>query len=70
MARGFRLANDYAPLSGNPRAFGHTGIGGALGFADPDRRLGFGFTPNRLAPGPGMSPYAKRLVDAVMACLD
>lgn len=69
MARGFRLASDFAPFSGNPKAFGHTGIGGALGFADPDRRLGFGFTPNRLAPGPGTSPYAKRLVDALMACL-
>ena len=70
MARGFRLANDYAPMSGSPRAFGHTGIGGALGFADPDRKIGFGFTPNRLAPGPGMSPYAGRLVDALLHCLD
>ncbi len=69
MARGFRLSNDYAPMSGNVRAFGHTGIGGALGFADPDRRLGFAFTPNRLAPGPGTSPYGKRLVDALMDCL-
>ena len=69
MARGFRLANDYAPFSGNPASFGHTGIGGALGFADSNRRLGFGFTPNRLAPGPGASPYAERLVDAVMRAL-
>ena len=38
-------------------------------FADPDLKLGFAFTPNRLAPGPGQSPYAKRLVDAVMGCL-
>lgn len=69
MARGFRLSNDYAPFTGNPRAFGHTGIGGAIAFADPDRRLGFCFTPNRLAPGPGTSVYAKRLIDALTACL-
>ncbi len=69
IARGFRLSNAYAPFSGNPASFGHTGIGGALGFADPDRRLAFGFTPNRLAPGPGASLYAQRLIDAVMGCL-
>lgn len=66
---GFRRSNAYAPFTGNDRAFGHTGIGGALAFADPDLQLSFAFAPNRLAPGPGQSKPAKRLVDAVMRSL-
>ena len=65
MARGFRLTNDYSPFNGSKRAFGHSGIGGALAFGDPDRGLGFAFLTNRLAPGPGASPYAMRLVAAL-----
>lgn len=50
---GFRLSaadnqsSDYW-FSPNPRAFGHTGAGGAsVGFADPEAGLGFGYTANR-----------------------
>lgn len=35
------------------RAFGHDGAAGALGFADPDCGLAFGFTTNRPAPAGG-----------------
>jgi len=28
------------------RAFGHSGLGGSIGFADPDRRLSVGITKN------------------------
>jgi CubicO group peptidase (beta-lactamase class C family) len=48
--------------------FGHPGAGGALGFADPDHRLGFGYTPQRmLAAGMGGDPRWQPLIAAVYA---
>ena len=49
-------------------AFGHGGAGGALGFADPERGVGFGLVKNRMRSElPGA---ATDLVAAVYACLD
>jgi CubicO group peptidase (beta-lactamase class C family) len=37
----------------NPRAFGHTGRGGSIGFADREARIGFGYVMNQyVAPTP------------------
>ena len=49
----------------SPNAFGHPGAGGALGCADPDAHIGFGYTPNRLGPHILLDPRATALLDAI-----
>ena len=49
----------------NPRAFGHHGIGGSLGFADPDARVGFSYAVNRMHAVGTNGPRAARLIDAL-----
>ena len=48
---GFMLRQDFMPLSPSPRAFGHPGAGGSIGMADPDARVGFGYTLNKMQQG-------------------
>jgi CubicO group peptidase (beta-lactamase class C family) len=48
---GFMLASSELPLSPNPRAFGHGGWGGSLGFADLDARVSWAYVMNKMAPG-------------------
>jgi len=38
------------PFGPNPRAFGHFGTGGSLGFADPDTGIAFGYVMNHVIP--------------------
>ena len=51
---GFEVANpEHSPVLG-PRMFAHDGLGGQQGFADPDSKIGFGYTTNwipRVADG-------------------
>jgi CubicO group peptidase (beta-lactamase class C family) len=71
---GFVLSDEshrYSRLSPNPRAFGHAGGGGSLGMADPDRKIGFGFTMNNMQVGmvsAGATPT--ELIDAFYGALN
>jgi CubicO group peptidase (beta-lactamase class C family) len=65
---GFQLTQPERPLGPNPRSFGHFGAGGSLGFADPDARLSFGYSPNRAGPR-WQDPRNRALIDATYACL-
>lgn len=47
---GFVPTSTRRPLGDSPRSFGHFGTGGALGFADPDARVGFGYVMNHVIP--------------------
>jgi len=50
-------------------AFGHPGAGGSLAFAEPERRLGFGYVMNRMGPRILLDDRAIALVEAANACL-
>jgi CubicO group peptidase (beta-lactamase class C family) len=55
------------PMGPNPRTFGHSGAGGAQSFADPDARIGFAYSPNRMHSGFDIGPRAARLIEAAFA---
>ncbi|TKA04626.1 serine hydrolase domain-containing protein [Actinacidiphila oryziradicis] len=63
---GFMLPTAGTPmLSGS--SFGHEGVGGALGFADLDQRVGFGYVQNSLRSDPtgGPDPRVAGLISAL-----
>jgi len=49
----------------NPRSFGHHGIGGSIGFGDPDAGIGFGYAVNKMHAVGDNGPRARRLIDAL-----
>jgi CubicO group peptidase (beta-lactamase class C family) len=51
----------------NMRSFGHHGLGGSIGFCDPDARIGFAYCCNKMHAVGTNGPRAKRLIDAVYA---
>ena len=50
-------------------AFGHSGFGGSIGFADPRAGLSFGYAMNRQGPGTLLNPRGQSLVDAAYRSL-
>jgi CubicO group peptidase (beta-lactamase class C family) len=66
---GFMLRQDLIPLGPNPRAFGHPGAGGSLGFADPDAHVGFGYTMNRMQMSIVGTPSALAMIHAFFEAL-
>ncbi len=66
---GFMMSQPGAALGPNPHSFGHPGAGGSLGFADPDAKVGFGYTMNQMAPGILIDPRATALIDAAYESL-
>ena len=69
VALGFMLSTPGASLGPNPHSFGHPGAGGSLGFADPDAKIGFGYTMNQMQPGILVDARAAALIDAIYASL-
>lgn len=66
---GFALTQPAVPIGPNPRTFGHPGAGGSLGFADPDARLGFGYTMNQMGSDALIDGRAARLFNTIFAAL-
>ncbi|WP_246611182.1 serine hydrolase domain-containing protein [Aquisediminimonas profunda] len=66
-AAGFQL--NIGAYGANPDSFGHPGLGGTVGFADPARRLGVGYTTNRIVVLSWFpcDPRLSRLLEALYA---
>ncbi|MFM7028539.1 MAG: serine hydrolase domain-containing protein [Chakrabartia sp.] len=71
---GFMASTDNRNAGGDSlligdAAFGHVGMGGSIGFADPAAKLSFGYTMNRMGAGILLNPRGQSLVDATYAAL-
>lgn len=66
---GFMMSQPGAALGPNAHSFGHPGAGGSLGFADPDAKVGFGYTMNQMAAGILIDPRATALIEAAYQSL-
>jgi CubicO group peptidase (beta-lactamase class C family) len=65
---GFKPTVPRRPFGPNPRSFGHFGTGGAVGFADPDAGVAFGYAMNHVIPR-WQSSRNRALIDAVYRSL-
>lgn len=54
------------PMGANPRNFGMFGAGGHVAICDPDARIGFAYTMNRMDPGKGFGERAEALIQAAL----
>jgi CubicO group peptidase (beta-lactamase class C family) len=63
---GFQLSAPTMPML-SPDSFGHSGLGGALGFADPRYRVGFGYVQNQLLASAATGDPRTRGVIAAIA---
>jgi CubicO group peptidase (beta-lactamase class C family) len=67
---GFMLTMPEMQLGPNERVFGHPGMGGSLGFADPDAGVGFGYVMNKMLLPPDLiDPRWPPLIDALYESL-
>jgi CubicO group peptidase (beta-lactamase class C family) len=65
---GFKPTSPRRPFGPHPRSFGHFGTGGAVGFADPDAGVAFGYAMNHVIPR-WQSSRNRALIDAVYRSL-
>lgn len=76
-ALGYMKSMDNRKLKNEPNsscimgdaAFGHVGMGGSLGFADPEARMSFGYNMNRMGFGILLNDRGQALVDAAYRSL-
>jgi CubicO group peptidase (beta-lactamase class C family) len=65
---GFQLTMLERRLGPGPRAFGHFGAGGSLGFADPDAHVAFAYAMNQGRAG-WQHKHVRHLIDLVYEAL-
>nr|AID57607.1 esterase [uncultured bacterium] len=74
--QGLMLSTDNRDMPGEGNsavlgggAFGHVGMGGSIGFADPEAGMCFGYTMNKMGGGILLNDRGQSLVDAAYQCL-
>ncbi|MFF8606941.1 serine hydrolase domain-containing protein [Streptomyces sp. NPDC015346] len=68
-ALGLWLSGPNASYGPNPRAFGHDGLGGSCGLADPESGISLGYVMNRMGGRIADDPRKMALIEAVYASL-
>ncbi len=76
-ALGFMKSMDNRALKDTPdssallseSAFGHVGMGGSIGFADPENAMSFGYNMNRMGVGILLNDRGQSLIDAAYKAL-
>ena len=66
---GFLISDDFTTFAG-PGSFGHTGAGGSIAFAQPERELAFAYVMNKMSEGLAGYARADGLVEAAVAAAD
>jgi CubicO group peptidase (beta-lactamase class C family) len=66
---GFMMSQPGASLGPNAKSFGHPGAGGSLGYGDPEAKIGFGYTMNKMHASLLIDPRAIALIDSVYASM-
>ncbi|HEY3085036.1 MAG TPA: serine hydrolase domain-containing protein [Candidatus Dormibacteraeota bacterium] len=67
-ATGFQLSFPFRPMAGEG-SFGHYGMGGSVGFAEPARDIAFAYVMNQMLPSGGVDPRTRSLIEALLGCL-
>jgi CubicO group peptidase (beta-lactamase class C family) len=63
------ILNTDAMFGPSPLAFGHSGAGGSLGFADPQAGIGIGYAMNQMQFNLNEDSLGGRLLRACYECL-
>jgi CubicO group peptidase (beta-lactamase class C family) len=66
---GFMMSQPGETLGPCPRAFGHPGAGGSIGYADPHAKVGFGYVMNKMQAGILIDTRVKALTAALYESL-
>jgi len=66
---GYQLPQPAVPMLG-PASFGHAGAGGAIGFAERDAGIGFGYASNLLSASMANERRAANLIAAVKTAIE
>ena len=66
---GFLISDDFTTFAGRG-SFGHTGAGGSIAFAQPERDLAFAYVMNKMSEGLAGYSRANGLIEAAVAAAD